>query len=448
MPGVDVIFPEGFVWGAATAAYQIEGAYNEGGRGPSIWDTFSHTPGKVRSGDTGDMACDSYHRYPEDIRLIQELGLTAYRFSVSWSRVFPSGYGRPNPEGLDYYKRLVDALYAAGVEPWVTLYHWDLPQALQDRGGWANRDTVAWFGEYAYTMARALGGVHNWITHNEPWVVAFLGHYTGVHAPGVRNLETALRVSHHLLLSHAEAMEALRAEMPPGGRAGITLNLSPVQPVSDTGSDVEAAGREDGYLNRWFLDPLFRGSYPQDMLEWYGDRAPEPQPGDMERIAAPIDFLGVNYYFRELVRHDPLRMPVGAAIINPGGRRYTNMGWEVYPEGLHDVLGRLQQYYALPDVYITENGAAFPDTVVEGTVTDPLRQEYIRDHLLWAHRAIESGVPLRGYFAWSLLDNFEWAEGYSKRFGLVYVDFPTQTRMLKSSGEWYARVTREHGLEA
>ncbi len=445
----DILFPEDFVWGAATAAYQIEGGHEEGGRGPSIWDTFSHTPGKINNGDTGDVACDHYHRWRDDIALMGELGLQAYRFSIAWPRIFPTGSGRPNTEGLDYYKRLVESLLAAGIEPFVTLYHWDLPQALQDRGGWANRDTVSRCGEYAHTLARALGdGVHNWITHNEPWVVAFLGNLTGEHAPGGRDLATALQVSHHLLLSHGEATEALRAEAREGDRVGITLNLQPVEPASDSAADRDAARLYDGYLNRWFLDPLFRGSYPQDMLEWYGEHAPDIRSGDLERITVPLDFLGVNYYTRAIVRHASTSVPVQAAEVKPDGRKYTEMGWEVYPRGLYDLLGRVHAEYSTSALYITENGAAFPDTLHEGKVEDPQRRSYIHEHLLEAYRAIEDGVPLKGYFVWSLLDNFEWAHGYSKRFGLVYVDYPTQTRIIKASGRWYASVTRENAVPA
>ncbi len=447
MPSADAIFPAGFVWGAATAAYQIEGAHDEDGRGPSIWDTFSHTPGKVANGDTGDVACDHYHRYPEDIALMRELGLGAYRFSIAWPRIFPTGMGRPNPAGIDFYRRLVDALRAAGIEPYVTLYHWDLPQALQDQGGWANRDTVHRFGEYAHTVAVALGAVvHNWITHNEPWVAAFLGHLTGDHAPGARDLRTALQVSHHLLLSHAEATEAIRAEAAVGDRVGITLNLSPVEPAGDTNADAEAAHRHDGYLNRWFLDPLFRGSYPDDMLRWYGDAAPTVQGGDLARINSPIDFLGVNYYFRSVVRHDAASGPLQVAQVQPAGRPYTDMGWEVYPGGLYALLTRLHRDYAPAALSITENGAAFADQVVDGAVVDAERQSYLHDHLLACYRAVEEGVPLQGYFAWSLLDNFEWAYGYAKRFGLIHVDYATQRRTVKQSGRWYAEVTRENGV--
>jgi len=443
----DVIFPPGFVWGAATAAYQVEGAVRENGRGASIWDTFSHTVGKTFNGDTGDIACDHYHRYPDDIGLMRELGITGYRFSIAWSRVFPSGSGRPNEAGLDFYKRLVEELRQSGIEPWATLYHWDLPQALQDQGGWANRDTAARFGEYAHTMAVALGGeVHRWITINEPWVAAFLGHLTGEHAPGLRSLPTALAAAHHLLLAHAEGLAALRSEMRPGDEAGITLNLSPVEPTGDSQADLEAASLYDGYLNRWFLDPLFRGGYPDDLVRHYGAAMPAIGQTDLPRIAAPIDFLGVNYYFPTRVQHNRAAKPVPACPTVAPGKARTAMGWEISPSGLSEILLRVHRDYAPPALYVTENGAAFDDDLAERAVADPQREAYLHDHLLACHRAIEDGAPLRGYFAWSLLDNFEWNWGYAKRFGLVYVDYSTQERTIKGSGRWYAGVTREHGV--
>ena len=443
-----VTFPDGFLWGSATAAYQVEGAATEGGRGTSIWDTFSRTPGKVVGGDTGDTACDHYHRYPEDVGLMRELGLSAYRFSIAWPRIFPTGGGRPNPAGLDFYKRLVETVRAAGIEPWATLYHWDLPQALQDAGGWANRDTVGRFGEYAHAVGVALGdGIPRWITQNEPWVASSLGHLSGDHAPGTRDLATSLQVAHHLLLSHADAMAALRAEARPGDQVGVTLNLAPVEPDGDSQADLEAADHLDAYVNRWFLDPLFHGRYPDDLLHYFGAAAPEVQGDDLARIAAPLDFLGVNYYFRAVVRHDPTDPPVGAAMVTPSGRPLTAMGWEVYPEGLHDILTRVHRDYAPPALYVTENGAAFEDRPRDGRVDDPERRAFLHDHLLQALRAIEAGVPLRGYFAWSLLDNFEWSYGYAKRFGLIHVDYGTQERTIKASGRWYAEVTRENAVE-
>ncbi len=439
-------FPDNFLWGAATAAYQVEGAWQADGKGESIWDRFSHTPGKVRNGDTGDIACDHYHRYPRDIELMRELGLGAYRFSIAWPRVLPRGRGAVNPAGLDFYDRLVDALLAAGVQPFVTLYHWDLPQALQDLGGWDNRDVARWFVDYADVASRRLGDrVQGWITHNEPWVVAFMGHFYGEHAPGQRDLALALRVAHNVLLSHGLALEPLRANSR-HAQVGITLNLYAVHPAGDRAVDLEAAQRNDGCMNRWFLDPLLRGSYPEDMVAWYGRSAPQPQPDDLRIIAQAIDFLGVNYYTRSVVKADDGDTFLRLAPVQPPGE-YTTMGWEVYPEGLYELLTRLHREYGVGQIYITENGAAFADVVgPDGAVRDARREAYLRSHFVQAHRALAEGVPLRGYFVWSLLDNFEWAWGYQQRFGLIYVDFATQQRIIKQSGRWYARVTRENGV--
>jgi beta-glucosidase len=447
--GQTVIFPPDWIWGAATAAYQIEGAVREGGRGVSIWDTFSHMPRTIVGGDTGDVACDHYHRVPTDFALMRELGLGGYRFSIAWPRIFPSGGGRPNEEGLDFYRRLIDALDAAGIAPYVTLYHWDLPQTLQDRGGWTNRDTARRFGEYVHTIATSLGaGVHHWLTINEPWVAAFLGHLTGEHAPGRRDLRAALAAAHTLLLAHGEGMTALRAEMQSGDEAGIALNLSPCYPADDSNADLEAAHRLDGCVNRWFLDALYRGHYPDDMVALYGEAMPEIAPGDMGIIAQPTDVLGVNYYTRAVVAFDPAAGPLEARRVLPPGAPVTAMGWEVFPEGLFEILTRVQNDYAPPRVLISENGAAYDDVVEDGIVDDPKREAFLREHLMQAYRAIEAGVPLSGYFVWSLLDNFEWAWGYGKRFGIVYVDYATQERIIKRSGRWYAAVTRERGVGA
>lgn len=441
-----VTFPADFVWGAATAAYQIEGAWREDGKGESIWDRFSHTPGKIANGDTGDVACDHYHRYREDIQLMRELSLGGYRFSISWPRVLPAGRGPINPAGLDFYERLVDGLLAAGIQPFATLYHWDLPQALQDKGGWGNRDTACWFADYADVVSRRLGDrVHHWITQNEPWVAALQGHFTGEHAPGLRDLRLALRAAHHLLLSHGLALEPLRDNGGPATQVGIALNLTPCYPASDRSADEEAAQRHDGFVNRWFLEPVLKGRYPEDILELYGEQFAPPPAEDLAVIAGPVDFLGVNYYTRAVCQADPEADILQVATVRPEGSEYTLMGWEVYPEGLYDLLIRLYREYEVQCLYITENGAAFPDVVDgERQVRDPRREGYLREHLLQAHRAVEDGVPLRGYFVWSLLDNFEWAFGYSRRFGLIYVDFETQERIIKQSGRWYARVTREN----
>jgi beta-glucosidase len=446
-------FPDGFLWGAATAAYQIEGAVDEDGRSPSIWDTFSHTPGKVLGGDTGDVACDHYHRWQGDIGLMRELGLGAYRFSVAWPRVMPGGTGPVNERGLDWYDRLVDGLLAAGITPFVTLYHWDLPQALQDRGGWGNRATVDAFVAYAEAVARRLGDrVQHWITHNEPWVVAFLGNLMGIHAPGLQDRRLALQVAHHLLLSHGRAVPALRAA---GAReVGITLNMAPGRPLAPGTDDDAAARRFEGFMNRWFLDPLFRGGYPEDMVALYGG-PPAMEAGDLAAIAAPTDFLGVNYYTPATVHAVPPETnPLGFAGRTPeesvaAGYEVTEMGWAVDPTGLSELLTDIWRDYTLPGaLYITENGAAFDDRLVDGAVDDPRRIAYLHGHLAAARQVIEAGVPLRGYFAWSLLDNFEWSFGYSKRFGLVYTDYATQARIPKASARWYSRVSAANGLVA
>lgn len=445
-------FPDDFLWGTATASYQIEGAINEDGRTPSIWDTFSHTPGKTRNGDTGDIACDHYHRWETDIKLMQELGCQAYRFSISWSRVLPNGVGQPNVQGLDFYDRLVDGLLAANITPFVTLYHWDLPQVLQDRGGWANRDTVEAFVEYADTVAARLGDrVTHWITHNEPWCVGFLGHYLGEHAPGIQDLRTALQVVHHVLLSHGRVVPVLRSARM-GAQVGITLNLSPAYPASDSDEDQAAAWRFDGFMNRWFLDPLYGRGYPEDMTALYSAVLPQMEPGDLDIIATPTDFLGINYYFPTVVRAVGQEVnPLGLAQRSAeeaaaAGKEITAMGWEVDADGLNSLLVRVQHDYLPKAMYITENGAAFDDQVTDDAVHDPRRVAYLQSHFTAAHTALTNGVPLRGYFVWSLLDNFEWAHGYSKRFGLIYVDYPTQERILKDSAHWYKRVIDENAV--
>jgi beta-glucosidase len=452
-------FPESFVWGTATAAYQVEGAANEDGRGPSIWDTFSHTPDKVFHGDTGDVACDQYHRLDEDLDLMADLGLQAYRFSVAWPRIQPEGSGAPNQKGLDYYRRLVEGLRERFIEPALTLYHWDLPQALQERGGWAARETSKRFAEYAGLVYEALGdSVGLWITLNEPWVSAWMGYAMGLHAPGIRDTAKALAATHHLLLGHGLALENMRSLGREENRLGITLNLSPVRPATEDPADAEAARRVDGNANRLYLDPLFRGSYPEDMLEHY--RAASDfafvDEGDLEKISAPIDFLGVNYYFRHTVvaGQGETQLPatarfadLGAAAVLPTGLQTTAMGWPVESDGLTELLVRIHREYAQLPLYITENGAAFYDYVdPEGGVDDEERVAFLDAHFRAAHIAMEQGVDLRGYFVWSLLDNFEWAHGYSKRFGIVFVDYGTQRRIPKMSAGWYKGVIERNGL--
>jgi beta-glucosidase len=432
-------FPDGFLWGAATASYQVEGAVREDGRRPSIWDTFSHTPGKVVGGDTGDIACDHYHRWPQDVALLRDLGLDAYRFSVAWPRVIPEGVGAVNQAGLDFYDRLVDGLLEAGIEPWLTLYHWDLPQALEHEGGLTSRDVAGAFGDYTAAVTRRLGDrVRHWITINEPWCAAFLGYWWGVHAPGKTSRAAGLAAMHNLLRMHGTAMDVIRATVP-GARAGITLNPTSVYPLTDSAADEDEARRADGLRNRLWLDALYRGAYPEDMVRELEGEMPAIEEGDMALISRPTDFLGVNYYNPDYVSKDP-------AARQPDGER-TAMGWLVEPAGLRDLLERLHRDYAPGALYVTENGSAWNDPApVDGRVRDPRRIAYFQGHLGACLDAIGAGVPLEGYFAWSLMDNFEWAEGYSKRFGIVHVDYATQRRTPKDSALWFGNVARENAI--
>jgi beta-glucosidase len=451
-------FPDGFLWGTATASYQIEGAVGEGGRGASIWDTFSHTPGKVYRGDTGDIACDHYHRLERDLDLMSDLGLEAYRFSVAWPRVQPTGSGTPNREGLDFYRRLVDGLRQRDIVPMLTLYHWDLPQALEDRGGWTSRETSERFAEYAGIVYEALSEeVGHWITLNEPWVAAWMGYGLGVHAPGRSDSAAALAATHHLLLGHGLAMERMRSAGD-DNQLGVTLNLHPGHPSRDTEADRKAARRVDGQANRLYLDPLFRGEYPEDIFSYYRERGADlsfVRDGDLQKISTPIDFLGINYYFRHSVREAPVEegssvpfADLGARPVIPHAGEKTAMGWPVEPEGLKEMLVRIKDEYADVPIYVTENGRAVHDYIdPEGGVVDEERVSYLDSHFRAAHEAMERGVDLRGYMVWSFLDNFEWAEGYSKRFGLVFVEYGTQQRVPKSSARWYSGVIKRNGLE-
>ncbi len=445
-------FPPGFVWGTATASYQIEGAVEADGRRPSIWDTFAHTPGRVANGDTGDVACDHYHRWREDVALMAELGVGAYRFSVAWPRVQPDGTGPANPAGLGFYDQLVDALLDHGIEPYVTLYHWDLPQALQDAGGWPARDTAARFADYAALVYTALHDrVPRWATLNEPWCSAFLGHGAGYHAPGESDPARALAAAHHLLLGHGWALQALRA-IDPAPDLGIVLNLEPIHPATPEEADADAARRVDGALNRWFTAPLLHGRYPEDRLADLGPLADGLGPADdLAVVATPIDLLGVNFYRPSWVRvlgpDEGRRRPtpfVGCDDVVPAGtgRPRTDMGWEVEPSGLTELLLRLDREHAdLPPIVITENGAAYDDPPgADGRIHDDRRIAYLAGHLHALHRAMTAGVDVRGYFVWTLMDNFEWAEGYAKRFGLVQVDHATQRRMPRDSFGWYRDV--------
>ena len=452
----DLIFPRSFVWGTATSSYQIEGAVHEDGRGESIWDRFSHTPGRIEDGSTGDVACDHYHRWREDIALMKELGLQAYRFSIAWPRILPAGRGQVNQAGIDFYSRLVDGLLEAGITPFPTLYHWDLPQQLQDAGGWPARATAEAFVEYADVISRALGDrIKYWITHNEPWCASMLSYQIGEHAPGWNDWPAALAAAHHLLLSHGWAVPALR-ENSRGAEVGITLNFTPAYPASSSDEDLAATRHFDGYFNRWFADPVFRGTYPDDMVAAYISEGHLPsagpgyvQGGDMEAIAVPIDFLGVNYYSRAIA--GGASEGAEALLFEEGpevpGAEYTEMGWEVFPQGLHDLLVRLHADYSPAKLYITENGASYSDGPGDdGRVHDERRLRYLRDHFAAAKKAIDEGVPLAGYFVWSLLDNYEWAKGYTQRFGIVWVDYETQRRIPKDSALWYRQVIGDNAV--
>ncbi|MFC4585911.1 GH1 family beta-glucosidase [Sphaerisporangium corydalis] len=467
-PETDVpalVFPTGFVWGAATSAYQIEGSTGAEGRGPSIWDTFVRQPGRVLNGETADVAIDHYRRYRDDVAVMADLGLTAYRFSVSWPRIQPDGAGAVNEAGLDFYRRLVDELLDHDIEPWLTLYHWDLPQPLEDLGGWPLRDTSKRFADFAACVHQALGDrVRNWTTVNEPWCAAFLGYASGEHAPGRRDPAASIRAAHHLNLAHGLAVQALRAQGP-GARIGGSVNLYAITPASQDEADLDAARRIDGLQNRFFLDALMKGSYPEDVIADLSEVADFDfvQDGDMETISTPFDTLMVNYYSRFTVSGKPggaasaAAAPTGAGSPWPGseqvsfvngGRPVTSMGWEIDDIGLLEVLQRVARDYPGIPMVISENGAAFDDVLADGAVDDQERLAYIDAHLRTCHTAIEAGIPLKGYFAWSLMDNFEWAWGYGKRFGLVHVDYATQLRTPKASALWYADTIRRGGLSA
>ncbi|GAC1696276.1 MAG: GH1 family beta-glucosidase [Ktedonobacteraceae bacterium] len=439
-------FPATFLWGAATSSYQIEGATHEDGRGQSTWDMFAATPGKTYHGETGNVAADHYHRMPQDVELMAQLGLAAYRFSLSWPRILPDGTGSINTRGLDFYDRLVDTLLAKGIRPIATLYHWDLPLALYNKGGWLNRETAYAFAEYAEVVAHQLGDrVGMWITHNEPWCSAYLGYGTGIHAPGMQDMQSAVTVGHHLLLSHGLAVPRLRTHTKAGTQVGIALNFTPVYPADDTLETAQAVARVDALNNRWFVEPLYKGTYPEHLFEDMGVQPPPIQDGDCAVIATPLDFLGVNNYTRMVVRSNPAKPDGNEFVALIPGASYTEMGWEIYPQAVGDLLVKLHKEYSVPSLLVTENGAAFDDVVgSDGEVSDPRRVEYLREHIRSVWRVLEQGVPIQGYLVWSLLDNYEWAEGYSKRFGIVYVDYATQKRTIKESGRWYAAFIASH----
>jgi beta-glucosidase len=452
-------FPSGFRWGAATAAYQIEGAASEGGRGRSVWDDFSHTEGKVANGHTGDIACDHYHRMERDVAMMAELGLQTYRFSISWSRVIPDGRTRPNPEGIAFYHRLIERLLEHDIEPCPTLFHWDLPTGLEEIGGFRNRDTCSWFADYAALMAQEYGDkVRMWSTFNEPWCFAFLGHATGHHAPGLRDPRAAVTVAHHQLLAHGLALQAMRAERA-GLQLGIVVNPSPVEREGAPPADDDQIRRIDAIHNRWWFDATLTGVYPADLLDDYGPLADAILPGDLTHISQPLDWIGINYYFDILVRgtrpHESSHPRMNAYPTVTGTTEsdtrpdHTDMGWPITPQGFTNLLVRLQRDYPnLPPVHITENGCAYDDPVVDGRIRDRRRIEYVDLHLRALADAIDQGVDVRSYYQWSLMDNFEWAFGYARRFGLVHVDFDTLERTWRDSAYWYRDVISRNGLTA
>jgi beta-glucosidase len=447
-----VRFPEGFYWGTATAAYQIEGAWNEDGKGESVWDRFAHTEGKIRGGDTGDVACDSYHRYPEDVALMRAMNLNSYRFSISWPRLFPSGSGPLNAKGIDYYSRLVDALLAAGVRPFPTLYHWDLPQTLEDRGGWPNRDTAGRFADYAEAAIRALGDrADDWIIFNEPTIFTLMGYLAGYHAPGRRDREAFLRATHTVNLAQAEAFRAMRA-VRSDARIGSAFNMSPCEPAGDDEEDAAAAERWHGLVNVWYLEPALKGRFPDAYVDGPPLERMGVREGDLERLRAPLDFIGINLYSRVLVKHQPDNphgagaVPVGPVGGNDGPR--TDFGFEVWPKALYDMIARITEDYDRPVIEITENGCSYADGPDQrGVVNDARRIDFYRGSLEAVARAIGDGADVRGYHAWSLMDNFEWSEGFAQRFGLTWVNFPETDRTLKESGRWYGRVAAENGFD-
>ncbi|WP_186577097.1 GH1 family beta-glucosidase [Aquibacillus kalidii] len=441
-------FPDNIKWGAATASYQIEGAAYEDGRGMSIWDTFSHTPGKVQNGDNGDVACDSYHRYEEDIKLMKELGIDMYRFSVSWPRIFPDGRGEVNQKGLAFYHDFVDALLENGIEPMCTLYHWDLPQSLQDIGGWNNREVVDAFADYAKLMFQEFGGkISKWITINEPWCVSFLSNYDGVHAPGNQDLQLAVNISHHLMLAHGKAVIEFR-NSGIEGEVGYAPNVEWIEPFSSKQEDIDASNRGMGIFKDWFLDPVIKGRYPDFMINWFSKKGATLtiEDNDLEIISQPIDFLGINFYTGSVGRYKPNEDLLDVEKLDIGYEK-TDIGWNIYPEGFYKILAKITEQYGQIPIYITENGACYNDGVENGRVKDEKRIEYLKQHLISIRRSIDTGVNIKGYLTWSLLDNFEWAEGYDKRFGLVHVDFNTLERTKKDSFYWYKQTINNGWFE-
>jgi beta-glucosidase len=438
-------FSKDFLWGTATASFQIEGATREDGRGESIWDRFAAVPGHILTGESGDPACDSYHRYQDDIAIMRQLGVNAYRFSTAWPRIIPSGAGPINAAGLDYYDRVIDSLLAANITPFVTLYHWDLPQALQDQGGWENPTTIDAFLRYTDIVVSQLGDrVKHWATHNEPWCISILSHQIGHHAPGLKDRKIALQVAHNVLISHGQAVPVIRARCP-DAQVGIVLNFEPAYPATDSEADQIAADLHDAQFNLWFLNPIVGRGYPQIAWQHYGQDVPQISQDDLSTIAVPLDFLGINYYTRRIC-HDPIHSHGSKVINRPNPVNLMSRGWEVFPQGLRCLIKWLHYDYDFPKLYVTENGATYDDVFWEGQVHDLSRLDYIKQHVAVLPELIEAGVPLMGYFCWSLMDNFEWATGTRDRFGLAYTDFKTQERSLKDSGLWFGRLTRANAV--
>ena len=446
-----LFFPKGFIWGSATASYQIEGATREDGRGESIWDRYCAIPGNVANGDTGDVACDHYHCFREDVALMKKIGMKAYRFSVAWARVLPMGIGEVNEKGMAFYSELIDALLEAGIEPYLTLYHWDLPQALQDVGGWANPKMPEYFLEYSKLLFNRLGNrVKKWMTFNEPYCAAFLGNYEGRMAPGLHDFSTALRCAYHMYVGHGLVVKYFR-DYGVEGEIGIALNLMGRLPLTDKPEDIEAARRGDGYLNRWFIEPIMLSRYPEDMINLYRNQGvvlPPFKEKEILLMSQKLDFVGLNYYNDFFVVEDKTKWPLGFRIVNPRHMPLNDRDWPVTENGFTNMLLRMTNDYGVDNILITENGTSYHDLVsLDGKVYDGARCDYLRRHIRAMHHAIELGAPITGYFLWSLYDNFEWAYGYTSRFGIVYVDFKTQERIIKESGHWYSNVIAQNAVE-
>ena len=446
---VGTAFPKGFLWGTASASYQIEGAWKEDDKGESVWDRFSHTPGKIKTGESGDVACDFYHRYADDVALMAELSLNAARISLAWPRIMPAGKGAVNQKGLDFYKRVVDEMLQRNIQPWVTLYHWDLPQALEDAGGWPNRDTAERFRDYAAVVADALGDrVKHWMPLNEPWIFTILGYLMGVHAPGRREPREAIKATHTVNLAQGMAIRALRDAKHKPAMVGTAYSMSPVHPVTGSLEDRTAAERWHRFINLWFLDTAIHGKYPEAYVQGSIEDHVEIRPGDMDLIKAPLDFIGINLYTRAVVEHDPHDHNMGVAQKTPGGEEVTEFGWEVYPKALSEMILRITKDFPGVPLYVTENGCSYGDGPgPDGKVNDQRRVSFLRRFIAEVGRAINAGADVRGYFLWTFTDNFEWAEGFKQRFGIVHCDFKTQKRIVKESGHWYANLARTNALD-